>query len=73
MPPHNGIAGPTLGYNADDELTTVNGATAGGYDQSGNQTSTRSGLSLAYNTADQTSSFTPAGGTATALSYASNQ
>jgi RHS repeat-associated protein len=70
---HNGVAGPSLGYNANDELATVNGSPAGSYDLSGNQTSTRSGLALTYNTDGQTSSFTPSGGSATTLGYASNQ
>ncbi len=69
---HNGAAGPALGYNADNELTTVNGSPAGSYDMSGNQTSTRGALSIAYNADDQATSFTPAGSGALGAGYASN-
>jgi RHS repeat-associated protein len=69
---HNGAAGPLLGYNTDDELTSVNGSPSGSYDMSGNQTLTRIGLGIAYNSNDQASSFTPSGSGAIAVSYASD-
>lgn len=69
---HNGVAGPLLGYNADDELTSVNGSPSGSYDMSGNQTLTRGGLAITYNSDDQASSFTPSGSGAIGASYASN-
>jgi RHS repeat-associated protein len=67
----NGTA-TTYAYNAADELT---GATTGGttttytHDGNGNVTGNSAGLALAYNEANQTTSVTPAGGTALALAY----
>jgi RHS repeat-associated protein len=70
---HNGVTGPALGYNADNELTSVGGSSAGGYDASGNETLTQSGLAMAYDADDQTTSFTPAGSGAISAGYASDQ
>jgi len=56
------------GYNAANELTAA-GATTYTFDTDGNQTGSSAGQALAYNTANQTTSITPAGGAALALGY----
>ena len=73
----------TLAYNADDQLcwaytgTSSNtcssaptGSTTYAYDAAGNQSSSSAGESLSYNPLNQTSSMTPAGGSALSMAYA---
>jgi RHS repeat-associated protein len=74
----------TYGYNAANELCwvfagtaasntctpTPSGATTFTHDANGNMTSDSSGLALAYNIKDQTTSYTPPGGTTTSFAYA---
>jgi RHS repeat-associated protein len=61
----------TTTYNADDELTA--GPTGSyTYDGAGNQTSSPIESNLSYNSKNQTSSATPSGGGAVALTYANN-
>lgn len=57
------------GYNASDQLKTVNGSTTYSYDGNGNMTGNNAGLALAYNAKNQTTSVTPSGGTALAMAY----
>jgi RHS repeat-associated protein len=56
-------------YNADDELTAGPGG-SDTYDGAGNQTSDPQLSNLTYNSENQTSSVTPSGGGAIALTYA---
>lgn len=49
--------------------STPAGATTYSYDAAGNQTGNSTGQSLAYNAASQTTSITPAGGTANTFTY----
>ena len=58
----------TYGYNADNEMTSAPAGTYS-YDADGNQISNSAGLKLAYNAKNQTTSITPAGQSATALTY----
>jgi len=58
----------TSGYNVADEPTATGGTTYI-YDADGNQTGNSAGQALTYNTANQTTSVTPAGGAALALAY----
>jgi RHS repeat-associated protein len=73
----------SYGYNAANELcwlyagTSANacgsppsGATTFTHDANGNMTADSTGLALAYNIKDQTTSYTPPGGTATSFGYA---
>jgi RHS repeat-associated protein len=73
----------TLAYNADDQLcwayagTSSNtcsaaptGSTTYAYDADGNQASSSAGESLSYNPLNQTTSMTPAGGSALSMAYA---
>lgn len=62
------INGSTASYNVVDQLTGMNGH-AYNYDLNGNQLSSTSGNTLAYNTQDQTSSITPSGGSAIPITY----
>jgi RHS repeat-associated protein len=59
----------SYGYNTANELTTVNGATAYSYDSEGNATTSPSLSALTYNAKNQTSSTTPLGGSAIAMTY----
>jgi RHS repeat-associated protein len=66
------ISGTTtaMAYNAANELTS-SGSTPFTYDGNGNLTgSPTTGLSFSYNAKNQTTSITPAGGSAIAFSYA---
>ncbi|MGH2597261.1 MAG: DNRLRE domain-containing protein [Actinomycetota bacterium] len=56
-------------YNAANELTTA-GSTTYTFDALGERTGDSGGGSLSYNNASQTTSITPPGGSATAMSYA---
>lgn len=58
-------------YNADEELT-AGPAGSYTYDGAGNQTSNPIESNLSYNSKNQTSSATPSGGSAFALTYANN-
>jgi RHS repeat-associated protein len=58
----NGVT-TSWSYNAADELTTAS------YDANGNETQSPSGLTLAYNAKDQTTSITPSRGTAIGMTY----
>lgn len=49
---------------------TVAGGITYSYDANGNLTGNSAGMSLSYNAKDQTTSITPAGGSATAMTYA---
>jgi len=62
------INGSTASYNVADQLTGMNGH-AYNYDLNGNQLSSTSGNTLAYNGQDQTSSITPSGGSAIPMTY----
>ena len=55
--------------NETNELTN-NGATTQSFDGNGNQTASSAGQSGSYNSMDQTTSYTPAGGSALSLGYA---
>ena len=58
----------SMSYNAADELTQA-GSTTYTYDANGNRTGDSTGGKLAYNTAGQTTSITPSGGSALNMSY----
>lgn len=58
-----------LSYNAANEMTQ-NGSYTYTYDANGNLTGSSAGLSLSYNAANQTTSITPAGGSADPMTYA---
>jgi RHS repeat-associated protein len=71
-----------LTYNADDQLcwtyvgsssnacsSAPTGSTTYSFDANGNQTTSSAGQSLSYNPINQTSSMTPAGGSALAMAY----
>jgi len=73
----------SYGYNAANELCWLyggsstnacgsppSGATTFTHDANGNMTADTTGLALAYNIKDQTTSYTPPGGTTTAFTYA---
>ena len=62
-------ANPTYAYNSDNELTSGPGGNYN-YNSGGDMTSSPAYSSLAYNTAGQTTSVTPTGGSANALAYA---
>jgi RHS repeat-associated protein len=62
-------ASPTYSYNAANQLT-AGPAGSYGYDSSGEETSSPQLSNLSYNTAAQTTSITPSGGSAVSLSYA---
>ena len=55
-------------YNAADALTQA-GSTTYTWDANGNMTGSSAGDSFSYNAQDQTTSVTPAGGSATSMSY----
>ncbi|NMP21578.1 RHS repeat-associated core domain-containing protein [Sulfobacillus harzensis] len=57
-----------LSYNAANEMTQ-NGSYTYTYDANGNLTGSSAGLSLSYNAANQTTSITPAGGSADPMTY----
>ena len=72
----------TFQYNASDALcwavsgtssnacgTTPTGATTYSYDANGNQTASSAGESISYNSVNQTTSLTPAGGSALSMAY----
>jgi RHS repeat-associated protein len=61
----NGVT-TNYSYNGANELTNA----GYGYDANGNETQAPSLSSLVYNSQDQTTSITPAGGSATAMGYA---
>ena len=63
----NGTAS-SLTYDAANDLTAV-GTTTYSSDANSNITGNSSGLSLTYNTGNQTSSITPAGGSAQSMTY----
>jgi RHS repeat-associated protein len=58
----------TYGYNSLDELTAVNTNTAT-FDAADNITRLTNGATLGYDAANQATSYTPAGGTASTLGY----
>ena len=63
----------TYTYNAADELTqSLTGGTTitYSYDSNGNRTGASTGQVLGYNSLDQTTNFTPAGGSAISATYA---
>jgi RHS repeat-associated protein len=73
----------SYGYNAANELCWLksgsfsnacgsppSGATTFTHDANGNMTADSTGLALAYNIKDQTTSYTPPGGTTTSFAYA---
>lgn len=66
----NGVT-TTYDHNAADQLTRA-GTTTFGYDGNGNETSRSDGRAAAYNPKDQTTSMTPPGGSAIAMSYRDN-
>jgi RHS repeat-associated protein len=72
----------TMAYNSDDQLcwsyvgtssnscsSAPSGSTTYSFDANGNQTSSSAGESLSYNPINQTTSMTPAGGSALAMGY----
>jgi RHS repeat-associated protein len=59
----------SFAYNAANQLTSSAGVNYT-YDGAGNLTGASDGLALAYNTANQTTSITPAGGGAQSMAYA---
>jgi RHS repeat-associated protein len=59
----------SYGYNAANELTSINGSGTFTYDGNGNLTGSPSYSSLVYNAKNQTTSITPTGGTAFSLGY----
>jgi RHS repeat-associated protein len=65
----NGVYSAIYGYNAANQLVTDGGVESGTYDAAGNQTSTGTGLSMTYNAKNQTSAFTPPGGSAITATY----
>jgi RHS repeat-associated protein len=77
-----GATTTSYGYNAGNQLcwkytgtstnacgSTPSGATTYTFNQAGDETGASSGLSFSYNNAGQTTSVTPAGGSATSHSY----
>jgi RHS repeat-associated protein len=58
----------TYSYNGANELTQA-GSTTYSYDANGNLTGSSAGFGAAYNAKNQTSSVTPAGGSAVAMGY----
>lgn len=58
----------TYTYNAANELTS-DGSSTYSYDANGNLTGNSAGLSLSYNSKNQTASITPPGGSAIGMSY----
>lgn len=64
----NSIGGGAATFNADDELTGYAGHIYS-HDANGNQTSSTSGNSFAYNAQDQTTSITPSGGSQISMAY----
>lgn len=64
----NGGAPTVYGYNAAGQMMSVGGITYT-YDGNGNLTGNSAGMSLSYNAKDQTTSITPAGGSALAMTY----
>jgi|GEM_PF-3243359 len=65
----DGAYSAIYGYNAANELVSAGGSAYGTYDGAGNQTSNGSGLAMAYNTVNQSSSFTPSGISTISASY----
>ena len=60
---YNGVSSAACG-------SPPGGATTYSYDANGNTTASSAGLAFSYNLRDQTTSFTPPGGTATSFAYA---
>jgi len=58
----------SMAYNAADQLTSA-GTSTYSYDPNGNQTGSSGGVSLAYNSQDQTTGMTPTGGSAIGMTY----
>jgi hypothetical protein len=56
----------TLAYNAANEMTAA-GSTTYSYDATGAQTGSSAGENISYNSAQQTTSLTPAGGEVTRI------
>ena len=65
----DGVYSAIYGYNNANQLTTAGGATYGGYDAAGNQTSNGAGLTMTYTAQNQATSFTPKGATTQNASY----
>ena len=61
----------TYGYNSGNELTSINGSATGlAYDANGNQTTSPTFGTIAYNVRDQITGITPVGGTLQSLTHA---
>ena len=58
----------SMAFNTADQLTSAGSATFS-YDLNGNQTGSSGGVSLAYNSQDQTTGMTPSGGSAIGMTY----